>query len=753
MGLLFGDEVVYAGAVSTNRIFDSDMYTPLAKKALFISIKNNTSLVSELIKSSLLSPSISLKKFYDNHQAFEALFENVYPTGLFIWDTDLADGSVLQTFNYQEMMAMLDSIYVYDHNQIPLILTTYDQPTTNLDSDLGKYRKLTPKEWGIFVLGKTYYMECEYTPIEGSDPTFTYVEDGYTKTLTSAIANGANVTLTINYGFQNSLIETKIVSGYNPDHYYVPYTVYIGPFGGPPTGTVLFVYDVTANKKVVADIAIDSSFVEYGSLFPVIPIKRFLNYMDDPSVTPFSPKVIGLDISNLFKKNATQADYIEYVEKALKTVGFSFSEFKRQLQDAEAADVGDSNLEIIFSSFTFTANVHCTTPEVVKYLYHFFDYLREKKKAQLEYEATIRGQTITYTDANMWNEPLVSEFRMQDTSTRKMACRKITKTLISTAITNAYESVVEPDWINPVGGTTGRLRYKMKVDDNSHYLITVEGLEFLASYPLATSDGYRVNQQGNTYYLSTDDTSLDYVNAVVPFHKPTVDLLSFNEQEVLSVHGATLIVYAVNKIHLEWYQSSRFGLLLQFIAIVGIFFGVDTTSISAFITSLLTSVAYALALQKVLEFIAKEIGDPFLQAVLTAVTAYVYIMYGMGDASDAIKAIKAVDIISQSYFTIEFVQLTQDWKEFQETKDSLEAFLEEADNNLYDRTGISAEFLVAIEQFRILNVPPTEFFAKHLQTNPGINTLNWISNYTSNALDISNIDLMEEDISDRYGEA
>jgi len=731
---IFAEDTLYVGSVSVQSLYDIDEYVNTSTRAIITAIRTNSNIATELLKASLANPASSLKKFYTEYQQFVDSYDNIKNTGIFWRD------NTFRALDYNKVTDLVESLY-----PVSSPLYTYVTWSINTaDPTTGRYRTVTPLEYANYTLGKNNYLTYKYS----DTGTSTFIENGVTKSVTSAVASGSKVTVTLT---SSAGTETRTITGYNST---TTFAVFIANFADvakstfdPDKTTVLYLYDLNANTLGLSfNLQIDVG--ELDTLVPSVTLKRDAKYLDDPDYTN---KLVSLGINwaaiaGITYNNASLETITQQYKHFLDIFGLSYDDVKQQLEEAD--DQNGQETTIGYATFRVCPNIYSSEPAVYKYMYEFFDYLRTKHIERLQAEDALLNITRTYTDADIWSDPLIVYYNLADSGTNSIGARRITKTSYTGSIAQDYLKTINTTWTDPTSTVVGYMELTKKIDANNYDVLRIEGLEFKAEFPFYDSDTntYQVNNQGNVFQLTSDTLSEAYRNAVVPLHIPTLNLLNTLEQERLTVVGASFVVFSQQTVYLEWYESGQFLDFFQATAIiVSLGTGIDVTSTFwGNVGNIAAQILVSYGVVRALEYVAKEIDNEFLQGILTAAIIYMYFTYGFGDkASDAIKILTTVDAVGEAYFNVQFESLLDNWESFSEEAEALQAYLEESTRDLLNG-GLSNKVLQAIELYRIRYESPDQFYFRTLNTNPGVITLDYVKNFAKSSLDHTNVKSFEE---------
>lgn len=193
--------------------------------------------------------------------------------------------------------------------------------------------------------------------------------------------------------------------------------------------------------------------------------------------------------------------------------------------------------------------------------------------------------------------------------------------------------------------------------------------------------------------------SLDDKNLVIPLAVDVVNRLSLIERTQLLDKVVYLQFYAVQHIHLEWYQTSKFMSFINILSIAVtvivtiVSFGsmtAQTITLTSALWSLLETVAIAGALYLAIKAIDAFVGDStlkiFLKVVATAVAMYAGGAFESFNFTDAVQlansAVNAVDVYVQDLTSDLVTKINRFNKLYEEKLDVFEDITKELNSGL-----------------------------------------------------------------------
>jgi len=251
--------------------------------------------------------------------------------------------------------------------------------------------------------------------------------------------------------------------------------------------------------------------------------------------------------------------------------------------------------------------------------------------------------------------------------------------------------------------------------------------------------------------LDEEQWNLDYEDELhgrsgffIPLSVEHFRAISVTKQQIVAHDSLQLVLYAADKIHLEWYETKLFK---GFVTALGIIITAFTFDFSGTITAIVWEIVKALAVAYVLAYVAELIAGEFGTAGLlfaTAVAVYAGTKYGyfntnqLATADQLMKMTKIFNIVVEADLSVKSDQLedeieswTKSVEERQEELDAANDFLDSGDG-FYDPLWVT----MSSDQY-FQTESPTQFFERtiHMQ-NPGVLSMDQIHNFHSNALEL-----------------
>lgn len=295
-------------------------------------------------------------------------------------------------------------------------------------------------------------------------------------------------------------------------------------------------------------------------------------------------------------------------------------------------------------------------------------------------------------------------------------------------------------------GTLSYITYRYQVNEGRYYTLKVHGPIIL--HNVRNLSGHIQN----TICELTTDTSLQ-PNFFMPCASSIVSssyVLNNFEREQVIHDSLSMCIYAVDQVHLEWYETPAFlsflSVVIQVVGIIYLIYTWDpegTASIWALAAAILYQFAIAWAFRRVLEIYAKD--NPALRALATI--AYIYLAaqgtpgYDLSSAEALMYAVQAAISAATIEISYQAEVLQDNYDNLLETYNERKEEIEKAQSLLDNTTGLSP-----LEMLTYLPTNPYEspvdYYERTVHTaNPGVLTLDQIENYHDNLLRLPELDI------------
>lgn len=483
--------------------------------------------------------------------------------------------------------------------------------------------------------------------------------------------------------------------------------------------------------------------------YPIVPVRINTHWVNEDTRIPTNPAESpyqGVD-SEL---NTTTRGILSTLDIGLDTI-------------TEAIGENESIDEIADAFVAFLFNITTQTPEGMLYLYEYF---YQQSPGQERYKAD-------------WDTWLASD-REKSYSSNRMVIRdtvngKSHSDYVSILDFNYIDVVTKSGVIAPVGSATStitlvdpfreglNLYYQdtlvlcKQISVDEYIEVTVHGLCKQGkinekSVPIGEKPDRRDNQ---TYTISLA-TAVSDNTFRLPLSRKIMTEVFINDdlsKEKLFTETLTLLIHAVDKTKVEWYQTTQFILLVKAIGFV-----ISLYSLNPYVFALTTALTYTAVLwillklalhilitmitAKAILWIVEQIGGKYA-LMLAAVIAIVAVAVGvtgidlgmyMPSAEVMLQAVNAITSAVTEYAYDEISQLQQETEDFLKSAEEKQEELDAAADLLY--TDIDYDMLnVIVNPPTILDESPEQFFNRTIHIgNPGVLSLNAPNDFVSNLL-------------------
>ncbi len=302
------------------------------------------------------------------------------------------------------------------------------------------------------------------------------------------------------------------------------------------------------------------------------------------------------------------------------------------------------------------------------------------------------------------------------------------------------------------GGVVSYVEFRFQYNATNYYNYKVHGL-FLSTNILTTVNAIKTQI---TELFSISDVNVGVPgfrdNFIIPLPYDVFLDMEFKKREQLVYESLTMVIYATNHLHLEWYETPSFlsfiGTVIKFISIVILFISWGTaTSWSAALWALAEQLLIQYALGILLKEALKQFGkDDAARAAIYA--AYIYassLNFGgsSNDLSTAELLLLAVQgIVKVAVLEIDFQteQLGLEQDAFLKNAEERKEELDQAKDLLGDTSNINSLLLKIYSPINSYE-SPEDFFERTIHnSNPGIISLEQIGNYVENKLKLPQLD-------------
>jgi hypothetical protein len=449
--------------------------------------------------------------------------------------------------------------------------------------------------------------------------------------------------------------------------------------------------------------------------------------------SPFYP-IIPIRTNKVNTVDSGDADLIRTSNRALQKLG---SELET-LTDAIMSEDGGNDPTVVDDAFiTFATDIQTKSEAGLDYFHRFFTSLIPVTKVtKAQFEASISAFNL--------KSELLSYIGINDGEFKTLIVYNyIEKEILEGTLSSKYESetIIRPN--STMWGPNGiadysivnmsEIRFKKRISPTHYEQITVHGLKHI-------SDVYPGREVERTLLDSitepTEDDPQDR-GFYIPLSRGITRSMSPIKKTELFYESLVLVVYAIQKTRLKWYQSSAFRFIITVIAIILTVYTWDFSgSWLTLAASIAKSLAINLAVQLALKQLVKIVGGK-LAAILAIVAIAVALYYGALSGPDGLPW--AEELLNLATLTLsavsitikdDFLNLQSDVSDFLKSAKELDEELEE----LFSGLGQSIDYLTLTRNnlFFDINETPDAFFERTIhETNPGVLSLEAIENYVN----------------------
>lgn len=294
------------------------------------------------------------------------------------------------------------------------------------------------------------------------------------------------------------------------------------------------------------DIQAEDSSLNTSPFYPVVPIKT--NKVDTVN---------------------TSGDLATTSTKMLDIIGLSLEDVTDAINDEEA-NPGASDVDDAF--ITFAINLHATDKSSLKYLYAFFEEMGRNAVSTKESfdEWVVRSQLGAWL-----SEPIpatsidIKDAEFNTTITFNYVVERVVAGVIGDVGEVVSESVIKPATGHSIGimsisYETSDIIFRKQISETEYTELTINGL-------MHTTYIYKGKYVRKTIEISAelDEQGNQVDNGFyIPLHKGAFDSLGAITKVDVYYEAVILIIYAINKQKLKWYQTGAFKAILVVIAII-----------------------------------------------------------------------------------------------------------------------------------------------------------------------------------------
>lgn len=298
----------------------------------------------------------------------------------------------------------------------------------------------------------------------------------------------------------------------------------------------------------------------------------------------------------------------------------------------------------------------------------------------------------------------------------------------------AYVNILDPSGEDDVEVELNEsyLTYTYQVDEITAERITVQGLRHISRV---------YNDKLIISALVSIEEDEDNKGFYIPVNYELAEAtMQIRIRRKLYLGSARIVVYAVVKQHLEWYQTEDFLFALE---IVGIVLAVFTLGKSLIASQSIAAALYVIAkayiinllIEVAIEYIVEEIGGDLALYLAAALAIASVISGGFGGENGLVNAqhmLKASQIITQKVTVDTLNEMDQLSTEYERVMEELE----EA-NDLFETPIDNPLNLLERNENILIDESPTTFYNRVIHVkNPGVLSLNAIESYVDTKLEL-----------------
>lgn len=442
--------------------------------------------------------------------------------------------------------------------------------------------------------------------------------------------------------------------------------------------------------------------------------------------SPFLPSIPL--ITN--RKKVTSLDSSDSFRESVNTLGNILQLDSESILKSFTDNNDMSEVEDVF--ITFGLGLDTENKASVGYVFEFFNYLQEEyfyNTIPVDREGTFytgsRGMEVSdgeYLYTLNWNIVAITENNLGVIGPIGSYKKEIVENYISTYSAGILGELV----VSPNGP---ELVLRKQISDTHYKEIVLSGL---SNQHIVTGRKTRA-----ATYTIRDQQFL------IPIHDEVIKKFTNVDKAFILLDSLNLVVYSLNVTETKWYESGIFSALLTIAAVV---LAIPTGGASISWTAALKAVVISVVVSQTLELIGKAIGGPLGAIIATVGALYIGVkgIPGIGikplPIADAMLA--GVNQLSNGFNSIvldDYAEFSEEVDEFikssKEKTDEL-ALLEEGLNDKLNDYLFNPLLIQRFTPYFNVNETPEDFFARNLETNPGVLSLDSISVWTDSMLEL-----------------
>lgn len=497
----------------------------------------------------------------------------------------------------------------------------------------------------------------------------------------------------------------------------------------------------------------DSYFSEY---YPI-------NY--DFSVDGFYP-IVPLRLDGVFLNEDTESETYLESRKIMKKIGIKFDDLIEGLKGTEEEPNTDID-KLDDSHFMFAVDVYSNIEETAEYLYNFFAYIEpmsiiDQATFETSRDSNVAGDIVLKKNYILFQE---GQFDMRLTW-NYMKTDTESGTLPEEVIYYKEIQIYEEElWDSDNGETitiqTSGLVCKKQVAPGVIETVSMWGA-YLKIKITALGDTKYVYKALDIEFMNLDPQSEDPLEAekagtggfFIPMAERIVNLSSPKHSQIMLYDGTLLTLYAADSIHLKWYQTFLFRVIMTFVTIVFsvIIPYIGGVAVATIVKNLIIQFALGLILAVVLELILSNVDGALAVFIATVVAFYAYSKFGGGIkgmpfATELLHATKAITKVATIDQGLEAQELSAEMRDFDKSAKEKQAEIDKA-NDLMDNDGnINPLYLLTAYTTLDPSDSPSDFYERCIHTgNPGVLSLDAVNDYIFRMLELPDPENIREPV-------
>lgn len=499
------------------------------------------------------------------------------------------------------------------------------------------------------------------------------------------------------------------------------------------------------------------------NLYPDLNAAARTNYDSE-----FYP-VIPIRNNKVSINNDTTTDEYTTSKRALEYLSVDLDDVISSVEESPDIDLIDDAFILL------ATNVYTQTPEEIEYLYRYFVDLARTSSTKTDFDYALDGSPVNGFDVDgnptvqrITPKVVINDFVVveRDLNT-EIEYKYITQATVAGAIGEVGTFTNHETILGATPTTTDADgNFAMRGYENSY--ITIRNQTTATTYEELQVHGLKHTTEvrtGGTY--GSSDYRAKYVDVVLqntavgddltnnPFILPVASKIlqemSAETQEVVLYGSIHLVIYAIQKVHLEWYETELFGFFLK---AIGIVLAIYTAGSSLLAAAAIGAKAVLLAIVKLTvlsavvdyttEWVFEELGDTlgFIAAISIALAAAYYgggkNFFNATNAEFLMQAVTATTRVVSAYTTAGLKKLQEDYGDFQSLYEERLEELTKLQEGIEADGEISLLALLGkVDPYMNFNEGPQAFYNRTIHNgNPGVASLGMVDSYLTTALSL-----------------